>query len=134
MTFRAKNKSLRLIAIFLEGRDGISELLSGCPQGRPRIDRITYEICALEALRDQLRGKEVWVAGANRYRNPDEDLPADFDAQRAGHYQALDLPLDASAFIDGLREEMHAALAELDPGLPRNPDVRITSKRGPGSA
>src|SRR3954465_14484773 len=100
------------------------------PQGRPRIDRITYEICALEALRDQLRCKEVWVAGANRYRNPDEDLPADFDAQRAGHYQALDLPLDASAFIDGLREEMHAALAQLDQGLPRNPDVRLTSKRG----
>src|SRR3954471_2776538 len=67
------------------------------PQGRPRIDRITDEICALEALCDQLRCKEVWVAGANRYRNPDEDLPADFDAQRAGHYQALDLPLDASA-------------------------------------
>ncbi len=100
------------------------------PQGRPRIDRITYEICALEALRDQLRCKEVWVAGANCYRNPDEDLPADFDAQRAAHYQALNLPLDAGAFIDGLREEMHAALAQLDQGLPRNPDVRITRKRG----
>src|SRR3954470_3162646 len=72
----------------------------------------------------------VWVAGANRYRNPDEDLPADFDAQRAGHYQALDLPLDASAFIDGLREEMPAALAQPARGRPRNPDVRITSKRG----
>ncbi|MBV8613958.1 MAG: Tn3 family transposase, partial [Acetobacteraceae bacterium] len=40
------------------------------PHGRPRVDRITYEICALEALRDQLRCKEVWVAGADRYRNP----------------------------------------------------------------
>jgi len=100
------------------------------PQGRPRVDRITYEICALEALRDQLRCKEVWVAGANRYRNPDEDLPADFDAQRAAHYQALNLPLDASVFIDSLREEMRAALATLDHGLPRNPDVRITRKRG----
>ncbi len=100
------------------------------PQGRPRIDRITYEICALEALREQLRCKEVWVAGANRYRNPDEDLPADFDAQRTAHYQALNLPLDAGAFIDGLREEMRVALATLDQGLPRNPDVRITRKRG----
>ena len=100
------------------------------PQGRPRIDRITYEICALEALREQLRCKEVWVAGANRYRNPGEDLPADFDAQRAAHYQALGLPLDAGAFIDGLQEEMRGALAQLDQGLPRNPDVRITSKRG----
>ncbi len=100
------------------------------PQGRSRVDRITYEICALEALRDQLRCKEVWVAGANRYRNPDEDLPADFDAQRAAHYQALNLPLDAGVFIDGLREEMRAALTQLDRGLPRNPDVRITRKRG----
>ena len=100
------------------------------PQGRPRVDRITYEICALEALREQLRCKEVWVAGANRYRNPDEDLPADFDARRAAHYQALNLPLNADAFIDGLREEMRAALAQLDQGLPRNPDVRITRKRG----
>jgi len=99
------------------------------PQGRPRIDRITYEICALEALRDQLRCKEVWVAGANRFRNPDEDLPADFDAQRTAHYQALGLPLDAGVFIDSLQEEMRGALAQLDQGLPRNPDVRITSKR-----
>jgi len=100
------------------------------PQGRPRIDRITYEICVLEALREQLRCKEVWVAGANRYRNPDEDLPADFDAQRIAHYQALGLPLDAFTFIEGLQEEMRGALAQFDQGLPRNPDVRITSKRG----
>ncbi len=100
------------------------------PQGRPRIDRITYEICALEALREQLRCKEVWVAGANRYRNPDEDLPADFDARRTAHYQALGLPLDAGAFIEGLQQEMRGALAQFDQGLPRSPDVRITSKRG----
>ncbi len=50
------------------------------PQGRPRVNRIACAICALEALREQLRCKEVWVAGADRYRNPDEDLPADFDA------------------------------------------------------
>jgi TnpA family transposase len=100
------------------------------PQGCPRVDRITYEICALEALRDQLRCKEVWVAGANRFRNPDEDLPADFDAQRTAHYQALGLPLDAGAFTDTLQEEMRNALTQFDQGLPRNPDVRITSKRG----
>ena len=32
-------------------------------QGRPRINRITYEICALQALREQLRCKEIWVEG-----------------------------------------------------------------------
>ena len=49
----------------------------------PRINRITYEICVLEALRERLRCKEIWVVGADRYRNPDEDLPADFEARRA---------------------------------------------------
>ena len=81
------------------------------PQGRPRVNRITYEICALEALRDQLRCKEVWVAGADRYRNPDEDLPADFDGRRDEHYAALGLPRDADAFAAGLQEEMRAALS-----------------------
>jgi TnpA family transposase len=100
------------------------------PQGRPRVNRITYEICALEALRDQLRCKEVWVAGADRYRNPDEDLPADFDGRRDEHYAALGLPRDADAFAAGLQEEMRAALSRLDRSLPRNPDVRTSRKAG----
>lgn len=100
------------------------------PQGRLRVNRITYEICALEALRDQLRCKEVWVAGADRYRNPDEDLPADFAARRDEHYAALGLPRDAGAFVARLQDEMRAALARFDRGLPRNPDVRVTGKGG----
>jgi len=100
------------------------------PRGRERVNRITYEICALEALRDQLRCKEVWVAGADRYRNPDEDVPADFAARRAEHYAALDLPRDAGVFIARLQDDMRTALSRLDAGLPRNVDVRITAKGG----
>jgi len=100
------------------------------PNGRPRVDRITYEICALEALRDQLRCKEVWVAGADRYRNPDEDVPADFAARREEHYAALDMPRDPGAFIAGLQDEMRTALSRFDRGLPHNPDVRISRKAG----
>jgi hypothetical protein len=99
-------------------------------QGRDRVNRITYEICVLEALREQLRCKEIWVAGANRYRNPDEDLPADFEAQRAPYYHALNLPLDADRFILDLQDEMRAALQTLNAGLPKNPSVRINRKHG----
>ncbi len=90
------------------------------PQGRQRVNRITYEICALEALREQLRCKEVWIVGANRYCNPDEDLPVDFDGQRAAYYEVLNLPLDANTLIAGLQQEMRTALATFDTGLPRN--------------
>jgi len=99
-------------------------------QGRQRINRITYEICVLQALREQLRCKEIWVVGANRYRNPDEDLPADFEAERAAYYAALKLPVEADRFIEGLKEEMRTELATLDAGLPSNAEVRLGERRG----
>jgi hypothetical protein len=34
-----------------------------------RVNRINYEICVLQALREKLRCKEIWVVGANRYCN-----------------------------------------------------------------
>jgi len=100
-------------------------------QGRSRINRITYEICALQALREQLRCKEIWVEGADRYRNPDEDLPTDFETRRAEHYAALGLPWDADAFIARVQADMTAALTTFDSGLATNPFVRIL-KRGGG--
>lgn len=99
-------------------------------KGRQRVNRLTYEICLLEALRERLRSKEIWVVGANRYRNPDEDLPTDFAAKRETHYAALGLPLDCERFIADVQEEMRAALRLLDAGLPRNPHVKITARRG----
>jgi RNA polymerase sigma factor (sigma-70 family) len=98
--------------------------------GRDRINRVTYEVAVLEALREQLRCKEIWVVGANRYRNPDEDLPADFEGKRDEYYKALDLPLEAERFIGQLQDEMRGALHALDAGLQNNPDVRIGPKRG----
>jgi TnpA family transposase len=98
--------------------------------GRDRINRVTYEIAVLEALREQLRCKEIWGVGANRYRNPDEDLPADFDQNREEYYQALNLPLDAERFIADLQAEMRAALSTFDTGLTQNRQVRLSGKGG----
>jgi hypothetical protein len=55
--------------------------------GEPQIDRVAYELGVLQTVRDKLRCKEIWVDGAKRYRNPDEDLPQDFEAKRATYYQ-----------------------------------------------
>jgi hypothetical protein len=71
------------------------------------------------------------VEGADRYRNPDEDLPADFDIRRDEHYAALGLPRDADAFIARVQTDMTEALATFDAGLATNPFVRIL-KRGGG--
>jgi TnpA family transposase len=87
-------------------------------RGRKRIVRTVYEACVFQALRDRLRCKEIWVVGAHEWRNPDEDLPADFEANRAGHYEMLHKPLDASAFVADLRKELRGELVALNEALP----------------
>jgi hypothetical protein len=98
-------------------------------KGRRRVVRTVYEIATFQELRDGLRCKEIWVVGAERWRNPDEDLPADFDQHRAEHYQALRKPLDPKAFIDEVREEMRRELAALNAALPDLAWLAIAERR-----
>ncbi len=96
-------------------------------EGEQRINRVNYELCVLEALRDGLRCRELWVAGANKYRNPDDDLPKDFEEKREEYYQALDQPKKAQDFVDTLQRQMIAALESLDRALPKlAPKVRLS--------
>ncbi len=97
-------------------------------KGNKRINRINYEIYVLQALRERLRGKEIWVVGADRYRNPEEDLPADFEQHRDAYYQALKLPTAVDDFITPLQQAMKEALQMFNDGLPNNPKVKIRKK------
>ena len=117
--------------IFINGvlKSGSHDLIVEVDKdGQERVNRVNYEICVLQALRDRLRSKEIWVVGAKRYCNPEEDLPQDFESQRETYYQALKQPLDAEAFISQLQQEMKVALAQLDEGLANNEQVRILKK------
>jgi transposase-like protein len=104
-------------------------VIEDAPGGGTRVNRINYEICVLQTLRERLRCKEIWVVGANRFRNPDDDLPADFAMRRAACYENLGLPTDARVFTDALRTEMSDALAQLNKEMPRNPGVRLDPRR-----
>jgi TnpA family transposase len=96
--------------------------------GQVRVNRINYEISALHSLREGLRCKAIWVAGADRFRNPDEDLPADFHAQRTTYYAALQQPENADDFIAGVRQAMEASLSRFNDGLPKNPKVSLRTQ------
>ncbi|MCH9662148.1 MAG: Tn3 family transposase [Gammaproteobacteria bacterium] len=98
--------------------------------GRRRIRRVRYELCVLQSLRDKLRCKEIWVEGADRYRNPDEDVPADFSDKRQAYYESLTLPLDADEFVQQLKSQLEQGLQNLNDTLPANPAVEILSKSG----
>ena len=81
----------------------------------------------LQALREQLRCKEIWVVGANRYRNPDEDLAGRLRGQaRRPTMRRSNLPLDADGFVAELQAEMREALDLLDARpAAESPHVRI---------
>lgn len=96
--------------------------------GNRLIQKVEYEICVLQALREKLRCKEVWIVGADKYRNPEEDLPQDFDAKRSEYYESLNQPEDPEPFIINLKNEMEKALLKFNKSVPNDPDVRITSK------
>ena len=98
---------------------------------RGRVERIPYELCVLVALRDALRRREIYVSGGNRWRNPEDDLPGDFDATREVHYAAIRQPLDPTEFIADLRRRMTEALIRLDHALvDGSAGVAITTRRG----
>ena len=99
---------------------------------RPHRAHPTYELCVLRALRDAIRRREISVAGANRWRDPEDDLPTDFEDNRDIHYAALRQPLDPSAFITDLQDRLAAALSNLDAAVAGGGAgaVRITNRRG----
>jgi TnpA family transposase len=86
----------------------------------------------LVALRDAIRRREVFVDGAGRWCDPEEDLPKDFDAMRDTHYEALRKPLDATVLVTGLQQRMRTALTGLDHGLLADTTggVQITTRKG----
>jgi hypothetical protein len=96
-------------------------------KGETKVNRHYYELCVLQQLQRALKCKEIWVEGAHAFRNPNDDLPADWDnvGRRIAHYQKLGLPVDANQFVENLRDRMIAALHEFNRILPSQPHVRI---------
>jgi hypothetical protein len=85
----------------------------------------------LSALRDAVRRREIWVAGATRWRDPEHDLPRDFDINRDVHYAALRQPTDPTAFIEDLKARLAAALGTLDTVIASgDAGVQIRERRG----
>ena len=90
-----------------------------------RLNVISYELCVLTQLRDRVRAKEIWIEGADRYRNPDDDLPNDFPERRNAYYAELNLTQDAHAFSNTVRGQLEQELRQLNATLPNNDKVRL---------
>lgn len=92
--------------------------------------RKDYECAIFKLLRIKLRHKEAWVENASKYRNPEDDLPKDFEEHREEYFNLLGVPLSAEVFTDQLRQEMDRHLKTFDGNYPKNDLVSIVKKKG----
>lgn len=90
-----------------------------------KVNRKGYELCVLHKLQKSLKCKEVWIEGAKIFRNPQEDLPGNWEAKRLHYYEMLSQKPQAEEFIADLREQMHEALHNFNLNIPRNSFVKI---------
>jgi TnpA family transposase len=95
--------------------------------GMVRVHRQYYELCVLQQLERALKCKEIWVEGSYAFRNPNQDMPADWhhEEQRMAYYRALPQPVEVTSFIDPLRQRLTTALAQFNRDLPQNPYVHL---------
>jgi hypothetical protein len=79
-----------------------------------------------------LEFREVYVEGAARWRNPENDRPGDFEAARTVHYAAIRQPLAPEAFIADLKKRMTAGLDGLSAALADGSagGVKVTTRKG----
>ena len=110
--------------------DGISTNDTEKQASPIKIHRFNYEVAVLESLREKLRCKLIWIEGAYRYRNPDDDLPADWETSREARYQQLGLPLSGADFVKKLKNELHLNLQNLNDTILHNKKVKIEDKNG----
>jgi hypothetical protein len=97
-----------------------------------KVERIPYELCVLVALRDAIRCREIYVEGGLRWRNPEDDLPGDFEATRTVHYAAIRQPQDPAEFVTGLKKRMTDGLDRLSTALADGSagGVKVTTRKG----
>lgn len=84
--------------------------------GQDTAYRHYWELCVILCLRDGLRSGDVWVPGSRRYAAPATYLytPAQWAHRRDDYCRLVAKPTSAAEALEQGKEELHAALEELE--------------------
>ncbi len=93
--------------------------------GTEKIRKHYFELCVLEKLEKTLRCKEIYVEGSLNYRNPCEDLPNDWDANKAEYYKRIATPLNNNDFINPIKKQLDTSLETLNEYFDKKREVYI---------
>ena len=92
-----------------------------------------FELALFDRLKMELSVKNIWVKQSYRYRNPAEDVPADFDENEDYYFNLLGLPKDAKTFIENKKKQVDDNLKEFNDSILTNPKVIIKSRGKKGA-
>lgn len=98
-----------------------------------KINWYAFEMALFEILETALSVKNIWVNQSFRYRNPQKDLPADFDENEDYYFDLLGLPKDVDVFIHNLKHRVDNSLSDLNTSIPYNPKVSIKDRKKRGA-
>lgn len=98
-----------------------------------RINWHAFELAMFEKLEIELSVKNIWVKQSYRYRNPEEDVPADFDENEDYYFDLLGLPKDVDVFIENYKKQVDEKLKEFNDSILNNSKVIIKNRKKKGS-
>ena len=84
-----------------------------------------FELFILQKLRNALKNKEIWIEGTYKFRNPDLDLPCDWNIRRIEYFQKLHVPMNPHQFVESIKQEMSQALDKVNEYFNKKRDVYI---------
>ena len=93
----------------------------------------SLELSLFAVMQIELDVKNIWIKQAFRYRNPEYDLPLDFDENEDFYFKLLNLPKDPKVFINNLKKRLQDNLKELNDSIVNNPKVKIKKRKKKGS-
>ncbi|MGD9202151.1 MAG: Tn3 family transposase [Chitinispirillia bacterium] len=148
LIFRSNNPSnqslldgIELIRKYLEKKNAYYPIIEDIPQdlitgywqdvtievdqGVPRVVKHYFELCVLQKLEKAIKCKEIWIEHSYKYRDPDKDLPQNWQVNRVNYCRKHLIPQKPEDFIEPIREELNQTLENTNEFFSRKKDVYI---------
>ena len=90
-----------------------------------KVNKYNYELAVFEQLKDILDFKGIWADKSYQYRNPQKDIPKDFDDKKEEYCKMLGIPFGADDFIKDLKKTQRSRLDKLNKNIQTNNLVKI---------
>lgn len=104
--------------------------LNTTSDGILRVRKHYFELCVLEKLEKALKCKEIYIEGSLKYRNPVNDLPVNWEEEKAKYYQKINTTLNKDKFVNSIKDKLSSSLDMANNYFSRKKEVYIYSQKG----